>query len=287
MSRKVCVTGTSVSLENKLMRTRIALLVGGLVLVGMIGCPQPTPTPSPPTLTVTLDPSLNVDGTPLATTIDTAELLDGNTTLIASATISSGSAVFDLTNVAAGDFFVRINSLNTAVVPVRITDPTVSVTETVGTTLKPAVIGSLSSPTFVIESFPQAQNSTPVVKYSDGTPISPTEYAYVIISAQASPPQMSVRVLGKGNQIIALTGLASHPGGLSFTQPFTTWILNVQSPLQHGDAFNGIDLNCSLCHGDLNAKATLATDIRINTGWCFRCHYGKTGAANGFVDPSQ
>jgi hypothetical protein len=271
------------------MRQGIRLLFASALITALVGgCPQPTPPPPAPTLTVNLDASLNGDGDIKATTITTAELLDSNTTLIESATIDAGAAVFDLTNVVAGTYSIRINSLNTDLVPTQIDDPTVSITQTVGTTLRPSVIGSLSSPTYRIETFSLGQGEHPVVKYTDGTNIAPAEYAYAIYSLLTSPQRLNIKLLGSNITINTFSPASTiHPGVGNFTQPAGTWLLLVQSPLQHGNAWNGNDANCNTCHGDLNAKAAVFTNITINNGWCFRCHYGKTGDGNGFVNPAQ
>jgi hypothetical protein len=215
-------------------------------------------------------------------------LLDSNTAVIESATISSGSAVFDLTNVAAGAYSIRINSLNSDLVPTQIDDPSTSITQTVGTTLRPSVIGSLTSPTYRIETFSAGQSEHPVVKYSDGTDVSPPEFAYAIFSLQTSPQRLTIKILGSNSALNTFAPAATiHPGVGSFTQPVGTWLLHVQSPLQHGDAFNGVDANCTTCHGNLDSKALVFTNILVSNGWCFRCHFGKAGDGNGFVDPGQ
>lgn len=271
------------------MRKSIVLFPAVALVVALVGgCPSPTPPPVVPTLTVTLDANLNGSGDVKATAINTAELLNSSTTLLASATVSNGSAVFDLTNVPAGNFSIRINSLNNDLVPTEIDDPAVSIIQTVGTTLRPSVIGTLASPTFLIQTFPAGQGEHPVVKFTDGTNVTPTEQPYAIFAETTSPQRLTIRVLGSNTAINTFSPAVNiHPGVGNFTQPVGTWLLHVQSPLQHGDAWAGNDANCNTCHGNLDTKPAVFTSITVNNGWCFRCHFGKTGDGNGFVDPSQ
>ncbi len=51
----------------------------------------------------------------------------------------------------------------------------------------------------------------------------------------------------------------------------------------HGNDYGGNDSKCSTCHGNLDTKPSKFSEITVNNGFCFRCHYGKGGSEKGFV----
>ncbi len=79
-----------------------------------------------------------------------------------------------------------------------------------------------------------------------------------------------------------------HPSTMtSINPPFSKWVFGEGS---HGVDYGGNDSKCSICHGNLDTKPTNLdtnrdnfTDIPVNNGFCFRCHYGKSGTDAGFV----
>jgi hypothetical protein len=261
-----------------------------LLFTVVTGCPSGT-VPLPPsggTLTLSLDSALDGGGTVKATSITGAELLDSSGTVVVAATMSGGSAVFSLAGVTGGEYFIRVNGLDDDLVPTHIDDPMDTITQFTGQTLRVSVIGSESDPTYRIKTFSQGQNEHPLVKYSDGTDVSPTEYVYALLSLKTTPQKLSLRSLGTGTELNSFSSTSgTHPGTGDFLQPFATWVLHVQSPLHHGDAFAGVDTNCNTCHGNLDTQAASFSGIAVSNGWCFRCHYGDGGDEDGFVEPNQ
>jgi protocatechuate 3,4-dioxygenase beta subunit len=127
---------------------------------------------------------------------------------------------------------------------------------------------------------PVVNSSHPVVNYATGA--NESIFNYIIVPA--NPNMIEVRVLGTDALLSNFTSpSANHPTG----DPFQTWILDFPgSPTNHGHVYNNTDSNCNTCHGNLSTKAPNFSDITFNNGWCFKCHYGKTGPRNGFVDPT-
>jgi hypothetical protein len=253
------------------------------------GCPPPVVPPPPAgVLTLSLDPALNADDTVIATSIRTADLLDGAGKVVVTGTPAGPSATFDVAGLAAGDYFIRINGLVNDLVPTRIDDPAAATSQLTAQTLRASVIGDPNAPTYRIKTFSKGQGEHPIVRYSDGTNVSPFEYAYTLLALQTSPQEFTVRVLGTGTQVSSFTSASgAHPGHGDFAQPFGTWTVDIQSPLPHGPAYAGLDANCTGCHGNLDNKPPFFPGFSVANGFCYRCHYGKTGDSNGFIDPNR
>jgi hypothetical protein len=87
---------------------------------------------------------------------------------------------------------------------------------------------------------------------------------------------------GRGQSINSFTPTAStHPStSTSINPPFSKWMFGKGS---HGNDYGGDDSKCSTCHGNLDTKPSKFSEITVNNGFCFRCHYGKGGSDKGFV----
>jgi len=190
--------------------------------------------------------------------------------LVATATISAGTARFPLTGLTAGHYFIKVNGLSNNLVPTKIDNPTASRKQWVGRRLRSSVIGSLTSPTYRIEMFPGNQGFPRVVKYSDGTTATPQGWAYVIM--RPGSQTLETRYLGTA---VLLTSHA-HSGPHSFS----SWMLG---PSNHGKS----SLNCASCHGSSSLHPASYGSIKEDVGWCYKCHYGPTGPTKGMVKPTQ
>jgi hypothetical protein len=221
-----------------------------------------------PTLTLALATSLNGTGVVKATTLTKAELLNAFGTRVAMATITAGKAIFPLTGLTTGHYYIRVNSLNQDLVPTRITNVLASTNQFVGTTLRNTVIGPLADPTVRMKTFALGQSQHPVVAYTTGA--SQTRYAYSILYLKTSPQQFQVRVLGKASLLAKMNADGPHS--------FATWMMGSSS---HGTS-NG---SCTGCHGNMMSKPATYSGISAGNGWCYKCHYGPTGPSAGMVDP--
>lgn len=220
-----------------------------------------------PVLTLAIASSLNGTGTVKTTTLTKGELLNTAGTRVAMATITAGKAVFPLTGLALGHYYIRINSLNQDLVPTRITNTAIAMNQFVDTTLRNTVIGPLTNPTVKMKTFALGQAQHPVVAYTTGA--SQTRYAYAIQYLKTSPQQMQVRVLGKASLLSTVAAGGHHN--------FATWSMG---PNSHGTSSSG----CTGCHG--SSKPASYASISTGNGWCYKCHYGPTGAGTaGMVDP--
>jgi hypothetical protein len=122
------------------------------------------------TLTVSVDSTLDQDGDDTKVqSIHTAALLDASGATVSTATVGGGMAVFDLTPLKAGDYFVVIDGDMDDLVPTRIDDPSSIVVQRVGSKLRASYIGSSDGPTYRINTYSSGQSESPVVRYSDGT----------------------------------------------------------------------------------------------------------------------
>ncbi len=255
----------------------------GLVVWLMIGIGLGAAETVTGRLTLSLQSSLDGGGDIKATAITKAELLgpDG-AVVMKTATITGGTAQFNLSGVQAGDYFIRVNDLADDLVPTRIDDATKDIIQSVGQKLRVAVIGSLSDPIYNIKTYSKGQGEHPVVKYSDGTNVAPERYVYAIVSLKTSPQKLEVRVLGT-TRIIPTAALLNSYTHTASPHPFATWILLQNN---HGkDAnYGGNDSKCNTCHGSLDMKPATYSEVKVNNGWCYKCHYGKGGDPNGFID---
>jgi hypothetical protein len=236
-----------------------------------VDAPQGDAATAVPTLTLALNAALDTSsGTVKAASITQAQLLNTAKTLVKTATIASGKAQFDLTGLAAGHYFIKVNGLSNLLVPTRIDNPAANLSQAVGKKLRSSVIGSLASPTYRIETFPSGQGLPKIVKYSDGTAATPQGWAYVIMKPGAG--KLETRYLGTA----ALLTSHNHSGPHSFS----SWMLG---PSNHGKS----SLNCQSCHGPSSTHPASHSSIKKDVGWCFKCHYGSGGPSGGFVKPTQ
>ncbi len=249
------------------------------------------------TLTLTLEPSLDGKGDIRATSITDAKLCDFQGICVLNgipyktATITNGTAKFSLSDRDAGARLILINNLNDDLIPTRI-DPTKDIHQFVGQKLRVSVIGNLSDPTYRIETFTIGQGyDHPAVSYSDGN-YSPEVLGpfdgdvYTVLSLNTNPSFQVITLgaprLGREQTIIDYTSSALiHPNTTTSINPsFSKWMFGEGS---HGNDYGGNDSKCSTCHGDLDSKPAKFSDITINNGFCFRCHYGKGGVEKGFT----
>lgn len=205
------------------------------------------------------------------------------------ATINNGTARFNLSDGDAGGRYIMINNLYSDLIPTRIDDPTKDIHQFVGQKLRVSVIGNLSDPSYRIETFTVRQGyDYPTVSYYD-----PTNQGvlgifggdvYIILSLETKTQRFEVVTLGssrlgRGIRIIDYTPTApTHPSTSTSNNPsFSKWVFS------HGVDYGGNDSKCSNCHGNLDTKPSKFSEITVNNGFCFRCHYGKGGSEKGFV----
>jgi len=224
------------------------------------------------TLTLSLSTTLdNVTGTVKATSITSADLLQKGA-VVKTATMAGGSAQFDMTGLANGDYFIRVNNLAADLVPTRITNATTSFTQFVGQKLRQSVIGTLASPTFRILTFSRGQAQTAIVAYSTGAVLIPAKYAYAIQSLKTGK-KLDTLTLGTAAKLASTPTGGEHPA---------TWEIG---PSNHGKSAS--QASCGDCHGNLNSKPATYPGISPSNGWCYRCHYGAAGATAGMVNPKK
>jgi hypothetical protein len=217
-----------------------------------------------------------------------------------SATITNGTARFSLRSYGyagnpfgdAGNRYIMINNLWGDLIPTRIDDPMKDIHQFVGEKLRVSVIGNLSDPTYRIETFTisQGYNHT-TVSYPDGN-YSPDVLGmfygdvYTVLSLKTNPSFQVITLgaprLGREQGIIYYTPAApTHPSTSTSINPsFSKWMFGEGS---HGVDYGGNDSKCNTCHGNLDMKPAKFSEITVNNGFCFRCHYGKGGAEKGFV----
>ncbi|VVB96869.1 Uncharacterised protein [uncultured archaeon] len=234
-------------------------------------------------LTLSLQPSLDGDGDIKATSITMAELLGTDGKVMITGTVAGSTAQFDLSGITAGDYFIRVNGLSDDLVPTRIDDPTKAISQFVGQKLRATVIGNLSDPTYRVLTFSKGQKEDQVVVYSDGTNVIPETYAYAILSLKTSPQKLDIRALGTASQLNSYTPTTpTHPSTpTAVNPPFAEWIMGTKN---HASDYNATDKKCITCHFNLDTKAATFAQITISNGWCYRCHYGKGGVDEGFID---
>lgn len=272
-------------------------LVVWLILGTGLGAAQISTTTAAGKLTLTLEPSLDGKGDIRATSITDAKLCDFQGICVLNgipykvATITNGTAQFSLSDIDAGARLIVINHLDDFI-PTRIDDPTKDVRQFVGQKLRVSVIGNLSDPTYRIETFTTGQGyEHPTVSYSDGN-YSPEVLGiyhgdiYIVLSLKTNPSFQVITLgssrAGRGQSINSFTPTAStHPStSTSINPPFSKWMFGKDS---HGNDYGGDDSKCSTCHGNLDTKLLKFSEITVNNGFCFRCHYGKGGSDKGFV----
>ncbi len=254
------------------------------------------------TLTVSLQHSLDGKGDIIrATSITKADIVspfispeEGST--YKTATIINGIAQFNLSANDTGDRFIRINDLNDDLIPTRIDDPTKDINQFVGENLRVSVIGNLSDPTYQIKTFTKTHGVWPRVWCSDGTSVEGEGTAvYIIQSLKTKPQKLEIKYLVLVSSKPTVRNITdylpyapTHPSTMtSISLPFSKWVFGEGS---HGVDYGENENKCNTCHGNLDTKpANLDTkpdnftDIPVNNGFCFRCHYSKSGTDAGFV----
>ncbi len=234
--------------------------------------------PGTPTLTLSLDATLDqADDDVKATTLSSGVLLGKTGTMAASASIVGGAAVFDLTGVTKGDYFIVVNGITDRPIPTRVDDASVNVVQRVGQKLRASYVGPAGSPSYRINTYPDGK----VVKFSDDTVVG-SDRPYVVVTF--APSKVELNVLGTATNLTSLPLDACL--GHSYV-PADGWLLNTNGEDHHGDVFNGDGgaANCSGCHTDYWLKKPSYGDITPSRGWCFRCHDGPSGTSSGFVNP--
>jgi hypothetical protein len=237
-----------------------------------------------PVLSLSLDPMLDQpDDDVKVTSITDAKLLDRAGGVKTNAVIASGSAVFALAGLSAGDYFIVLNSDPDDPIPTRIDDPASSVIQTVGQKLRASYIGPPGAPVYRINTYSAGQKESGVAKYSDGTIVS-GEQPYVVYSFATS--QLEIRRLDTGALLTSLP--LSKCVGHAYV-PADAWLLNTTNQDHHGDLFkaDGGAADCQTCHWAGGMKKYAVDVITPTDGWCYRCHYGTSGSAAGFIDPAQ
>ncbi|VVB51584.1 Uncharacterised protein [uncultured archaeon] len=235
------------------------------------------------TLSFTILPGLDAKGTIKAANMTSAELLNADGLVVTTATVATNTAKFNLSGLTIGDYFIRINGLSDDLVPTRINDATVSINQYVGAKLRLSIIGNISDPAYKIATFSKGQGEHPSVRYPDGVNVAPESYAYIILSMKESPQILEIRSLGTGSELNTYSpGEANHPDSSTWTnKSFSDWILSADN---HATNYNGTDSQCNMCHIDMDTIPATLVDIKLDNGWCYRCHYGKEGFDSGFID---
>jgi len=233
------------------------------------------------TLALSLDSTIDGDGTIIATSITSADLLDAAGALVVHGTVAAGTATFDLTGVGAGSYFIEVNRDANDLVPTIIDDPLDNVEQRVGQILRASYIGPVDNPVYRINTYPVGQGQ--IVRYSDGTIIA-GEQPYVAMSLVT--PKIEIRVLGTAALLSSVTPTAVHAYD---NQPFDSWVLNTAGKDHHGDMYNadGGAAICGACHQNLAAKPVSYASIAPTNAWCFHCHNGPGGDVAGFVDSAK
>lgn len=264
-------------------RTLAPMLVGGIGLALALGCSSKSSNPPPPvvpakTLTLTLDASLDGGGDPKASSLSKLELLSTAGTVVKTWTGTGTSGPLDLGGVTAGDYFIRVNNLADDLVPTRIDDPSKDLVQSVGTKLRASLIGPSADPVYRVKTFSKGQLEHAMVKYTDGSAATPDRYNYAIVSFKTTPQKMEIRIAPTGALVLQNVKSATDP------HAFGTWALG---PTNHGKPASYVnDASCNTCHGSLDTHPAQFANVTPTTGWCFKCHYGKGGDPNGFVDAS-
>lgn len=264
--------------KHLLNKSLIVLVVWLTLCIGLVAAQTTTGR-----LTLSLQPGLDGKGDIKATSITSAELLGLDGAVIKTATLTGGKAQFDLGSIAGGNYFIRVNNLADDLVPTRIDDPLKATNQYVGQKLRATVIGNLSDPTYTISTHSKGQGHHPVVRYADGVIEAPERYCYVLLYQKTSPQKMEIRVLGTADLVTTFSPrTATHPSTPTSANPsFSTWLIFGKS---HGIDYNGTDSKCNTCHINLDTKPANFSKVTSGNGWCYRCHYGKGGDDNGFLD---
>ncbi len=264
------------------MKKHIRNLVNKSIVVGLVvSLILGTGLAAAGTLTVSLSPSLDSKGDIIrAISITKAELLEANVFVTAPAAVgtvvSDNMVLFNLSGIAPGDYFIRLNNRSDEIFPTRIDDPTKGINQFVGQTLRVSVISSnLSDPVYIFKTY---LNGLGPVNCSDGYQVS--QNSYIRLSLKTDPQKLEVNgfeiyqelydyIIG-GRRLLDYTPTTPiHPSTSTSTSPlFSKWVFS------HGDDYNRNDSKCSSCHGNLETKPASFSDIAVNNGFCYRCHSG-------------
>lgn len=236
-----------------------------------------TPAPTPvagPTLILALNTTMDA-GNALVDNITNAVLLDTAGITRVNATLPDNvTALFNLTGINPGDYFIEVNDLAGDRVPTRIDSNESDINQFVGERLRNSIIGNISDPMYRIKARPGGRH--PIVNYFTGA--NESEVPFIIVSM--NPEKIQIHEINTSRELTNFTPSGAHPTGDSFQ----TWILGSDN---HGINYNDTDSKCNTCHGNLSNKASIFSAITTSNGFCYRCHYGKSGDGNGFVDPIQ
>jgi hypothetical protein len=240
-----------------------------------------TPITTEPQLVLTLTPGTK------AANFSSAVLLDNTTTVVESASSISEdglTATFNLSGITPGFYSIEVNNLTSDRVPTYIDDNTINQNQSVTGTLTSSVIGDASNPTkYSIKA--RSGGRHPVVSFATGQ--NESKLPFVIVY-NTSVQMIEIRAVNTSELLTSFTptnasnSVHTGLGGTSFQD----WQFG---PHNHGIVYNNTDSSCNGCHIDMNTKPANYTDVAVNNGWCYNCHYGGTngGDSNGFVDPIQ
>jgi len=253
---------------------------------GPSGVPDAGDASTPAKLVLRLDSTLDgPDDNVKATVITDAVLLSTTGTTVKTATIGFGAAVFDLSGVAAGDYFIRVDGDADDLVPTRIDDPTKNVEQRVGQKLRASYVQPAVGAGYRINTWSAGQGESPISAYSDGG-IIPNEQPYVIVTL--GTPKIEFKVLGTAAPLSSYTPTSNVHA--SNGEAFYNWLLKTNGLDQHGVYVLGVDGGttvCQGCHANLGTKPTSYSSVAPTNGWCFQCHNGPAGDGTGFVDPTR
>ncbi len=251
-------------------------IIAGLLMILLI---SGTGLASAGTLTVSLSPSLDSKGDIIRViSITKAELLDTKVEITAPAAIgtvvSDTTAIFNLSGVKPGDYFIRFNNRSDDIFPTLIDDPNKDINQFLGQTLRVSVIGNLSDPVYIFKTY---LNGLGPVNCSDGYQVS--QNTYMRLSLKTNPQRLEVNDVEIYQREIYIIGIRTlidytpttpnHPSTSTSTNPpFSKWVFI------HSIDYNGNDSKCSTCHGNLGTKPASFSEITVNSGFCYRCHSG-------------
>ena len=155
-------------------------------------------------------------------------------------------------------------------------------TQLVGKGLYESLIISGNDTLFRIRTFLESHGAHPVRAYSNGADISPVEYAYAIESYLAGTASVEIRIDSSAVLLLSDTGQRRGP------HPLGTWMLGESN---HGTGPAGdpdsTAAQCQSCHANFDMKPMQWSMITPMRGYCYKCHYGSGGIAEGIIDPSR
>ncbi len=182
------------------------------------------------------------------------------------ATITNGTAEFNLSDRDAGESFILMNDLTDDPIPTHIDDTTTDIHQFVGKKLQVSVIGNLSDPTYLIKTFSKGQGKHPVIRCfinESGTPS--LESIYIKLSLKTIPQKFETIEINVASG--APAGITSytptsllHPStSTSFNPPFSEWVF------RHGEDYGGNDSKCNTCHNNMDKRPKTFIRLRSTT----------------------